>query len=98
MANIPRCIYYKSIGQAFISSSLGIACQVALVGIALFPNLVTASNDPANSLTIYNAASSQKTLMIMLIIAAIGMPAVISYTTVVYWTFRGKVTEDIYGH
>jgi cytochrome bd-type quinol oxidase subunit 2 len=36
--------------------------------------------------------------MIMLIFAVIGMPAVISYTTVVYWTFRGKVTEDIYGH
>jgi cytochrome bd-type quinol oxidase subunit 2 len=36
--------------------------------------------------------------MIMLIIALIGMPAVLSYTSVVYWTFRGKVTEDAYGH
>lgn len=98
MANIPRCIYLKKIGQAFLSSSLGIACQVMLVGVALFPNLVTASNDEGNSLTIYNAASSQKTLGIMLVIALIGMPLVISYTAVVYWTFRGKVTEDAYGH
>jgi cytochrome bd ubiquinol oxidase subunit II len=98
MANIPRCIYLKKILQAFLSSSLGIACQVILVGVALFPNLVTASNDPAYSLTTYNAASSQKTLGIMLVIALIGMPAVVSYTAVVYWTFRGKVTEDIYGH
>lgn len=98
MCNIPRCIYFRQIGQAFISSAVGIACQVTLVGVALFPNLVTASNDAAHSLTIYNAASSQKTLQIMLIIALLGMPAVISYTTVVYWTFRGKVTEDIYGH
>jgi cytochrome bd ubiquinol oxidase subunit II len=98
MANIPRCIYMKKILQAFLSSSLGIACQVILVGVALFPNLVTASNDAAHSLTIYNAASSQKTLGIMLVMALIGMPAVISYTAVVYWTFRGKVTEDLYGH
>ncbi len=98
MANIPRCIYFKKIGQAFLSSALGIACQVTLVGVALFPNLVTASNDPAHSLTIYNAASSQKALGIILIFALIGMPLVITYTAIVYWTFRGKVTEDIYGH
>ncbi len=98
MANIPRCIFIKKIGQAFLSSALGIACQVTLVGVALFPNMVTASNNAAHSLTIYNAASSQKTLGIMLIIALIGMPMVVSYTVVVYWTFRGKVSEDLYGH
>lgn len=27
----------------------------------------------------------------MLLIALIGMPCVIAYTTVIYWTFRGKV-------
>jgi cytochrome d ubiquinol oxidase subunit II len=30
----------------------------------------------------------------MLLIAAIGMPCVISYTCVVYWVFRGKVQLD----
>jgi cytochrome bd ubiquinol oxidase subunit II len=97
MANIPRCIYWKRIGQAFVSSSLGIACQVVLVGVALFPNLVTASNNPAHSLTIYTAASSQKALGIILVFALIGMPLVMTYTAIVYWTFRGKVTKDVYG-
>ena len=46
---------------------------------------------PANNLTIYNAASSPTTLGIMLIIALLGMPFVISYTIVIYWIFRGKV-------
>ena len=98
IANIPRCIFNRQTGQAFISSAVGIACQVTLLGVALFPNLVTASNVVDHSLTIYSAASSQKTLWIMLIIAGIGMPLVISYTMVIYWTFRGKVTEDLYGH
>jgi len=44
-----------------------------------------------NSLNIYNAASSQKTLWIIFIIALIGMPLVLSYTVSVYWIFRGKV-------
>jgi cytochrome d ubiquinol oxidase subunit II len=49
---------------------------------------------PENSLTIYNAASSPKTLGIMLIIACIGVPVVIAYTVCIYWIFRGKVKVD----
>jgi cytochrome d ubiquinol oxidase subunit II len=100
IANIPRAIFHGLVGQAFVSSCLTIACQVFLVGFALFPNLVTASNagvDRVVSLTIYNAASSQKSLGIMFVFAMIGMPLVLSYTAIVYWTFRGKVKVDGYG-
>ena len=48
----------------------------------------------ATSLTIYNAASSPKTLKIMLIIAGCGMPLVLAYTASIYWIFRGKVKLD----
>ena len=54
----------------------------------------SASPNPANSLTIYNAASSQKTLGIMLTIALIGVPVVLAYTVSIYWIFRGKVKLD----
>jgi cytochrome d ubiquinol oxidase subunit II len=91
VANIPRSVFRDKPLQAFISSSFTIIALVTLFGMALFPNLVTASNDPANSLTIYSAASSQKTLGIMFVIALIGMPFVLTYTIVVYRTFRGRV-------
>lgn len=91
VANVPRALFRRRYGQAFVSTSLTIVCLVFLFGMALFPNLVVARNDPALSLTIYNAASSAKTLRIGLIIAAIGMPFVLAYTAVVYWAFRGKV-------
>jgi cytochrome d ubiquinol oxidase subunit II len=94
VANIPRCLYWNRPGEAFISSTIVIASQVALFGAALFPNLVTASNDPALSVTIYNAASSVKTLNIMLLIAVVGMPFVLTYSGIIYWTFRGKVTLE----
>jgi cytochrome d ubiquinol oxidase subunit II len=91
MANIPRAIYLNRPGYAFLSSCATIAGLTFLLGAALFPELVHSSLDPAWSLTIYNAASSEKTLRIMRTIAFLGMPFVLAYTGVVYWVFRGKV-------
>jgi cytochrome d ubiquinol oxidase subunit II len=91
IANIPRAIYAGRPGQAFISSCVTIVALICLFSLALWPNLVTASNNPDYSLTIGRAASSEKTLTVMLIIAIIGMPLVLAYTGAIYWTFRGKV-------
>lgn len=94
VANIPRAVFRRRPRYAFVSSSATIAALVFLFGVALFPNLVTSRPAYENSLTIYNAASSQKTLMIMAFIAGIGMPFVLTYTAVIYWTFRGKVKSE----
>ncbi|WP_237229294.1 cytochrome d ubiquinol oxidase subunit II [Rubinisphaera sp. JC750] len=94
VANIPRCLKKQNFPQAFFSSCCTIAALVFLLGVALFPNLVTSSPNPENSLTIYNAASSVTTLKIMTLIAVIGMPFVIAYTIVVYTTFSGAVKLD----
>ena len=64
---------------------------MVLFGLNMYPNLVYSLPNPENSLNIYNAASSPKTLGIMLIIACVGMPLVIAYTVSIYWIFRGKV-------
>ena len=98
IANIPRSIYWRRPAQAFASSCAAIAALLALFGAALYPNLVTAANDPARSLTVFNAASSPRTLTIMLVIAAVGMPFVATYTSVIYWTFRGKVKLDSHSY
>jgi cytochrome d ubiquinol oxidase subunit II len=91
IANIPRAIHLGRPLYAFISSSCSIAAFVFLFGVALFPDLLVSSLSPAWSLDIYNAASSEKTLRIMQIIAFLGMPFVLTYTVIIYWTFRGKV-------
>jgi cytochrome d ubiquinol oxidase subunit II len=90
--SIPYAIYRHWSGRAFIASCLTVCALVLLLGLTLFPNLVTSHPNPGNSLTIYSAASSQKTLGIMLIIAVIGMPFVLAYTSVIYWVFRGRVS------
>ncbi|MCA2004971.1 MAG: cytochrome d ubiquinol oxidase subunit II [Ignavibacterium sp.] len=91
IANIPREIHHGREFMAFLSSAASIASLLALFAVGIFPNIVLSNPNPEYSLTIYNAASSQKTLTIMLIIAAIGVPFVLAYTISIYWIFRGKV-------
>jgi len=91
IANIPREIHHGRDFRAFLSSAASIAALLALFAIGLFPNIVLSNPNPEYSLNIYNAASSQKTLGIMLTIAIIGIPFVLAYTISIYWIFRGKV-------
>jgi len=77
--------------KAFLASCTGIALVMLSVVAVLFPNLVTASNNPSLSLTIFNSSSSLRTLSVMLIIALLGMPVVIGYTVFIHRIFKGKV-------
>ena len=94
IANIPRLVSKKKYRLAFIFSAITVSLSLATVAIELYPVLLLSTSDPANSLTIYNTAASDKSLGIMLTMAAIGAPLVLSYTTFVFWTFRGKVELD----
>jgi len=98
IANIPRAIHQGRPFDAFISSSATIAAFTFLFGLTLAPNLIVSTVDPAYSLTVARAASSQKTLVIMTIVACLGMPFVLSYTIVIYWVFRGKVRLDRFSY
>jgi cytochrome d ubiquinol oxidase subunit II len=93
IANITRQITKRKYFFAFLSSAVVISVALIIVSLELYPTILY-TPDPQNSLTIYNSASSQKTLGIMLTVAAIGVPLVAAYTTFVFWTFKGKVKLD----
>lgn len=94
IANIPRMLKKRKFGLAFVSSSVTIASLLVMVAIEVFPYLLYAPNNIANSITIENAAASPKTMKILLTIALIGTPMVALYTGFVFWTFKGKVKLD----
>ncbi len=98
VANIPREIYHGRDFNAFLSSCAAMGALMALFGLGMFPNIVYSNPNPDLSLTIYNAASSQKTLGIMLVIALIGVPLVFAYTASIYWVFRGKVKLEAHSY
>jgi cytochrome d ubiquinol oxidase subunit II len=81
-------------GWAFISSAVAILAAVVLIFGSLFPDVMPAINDPANSLTIANASATSKTLTIMTWVAAFLTPLVIAYQSWTYWVFRKRLTAD----
>jgi cytochrome d ubiquinol oxidase subunit II len=81
-------------GRTFLASSLTIVSIIGLAAIGMFPRIVASNIDLANSLTVYNSASTPRTQTVMLIIALIGMPIVLAYTAYVYKVFKGKVVFD----
>lgn len=94
VANVPRLAAKKKYGHALIFSSLTMAFLLMLVAIQLYPVLLPSSINPIYSLTIYNAASSMKSLEIMLTIVVIGAPLLAGYFLFLYRTFQGKVKLD----
>ncbi len=87
---IPLSLKSAKFFRAFLASSLTILSIIGLAAVSIFPKIVPSNIDPANSLTIYNASSTPKTLTVMLVIALIGMPIVIGYTVYIYKVFKGK--------
>jgi cytochrome d ubiquinol oxidase subunit II len=79
---------------AFLASGVAVFGVVATAGVSLFPFLLPSSIDPASSLTVWDASSSRRTLMIMLVVTAVFMPVIVAYTAWVYRVLAGKVTAD----
>jgi cytochrome d ubiquinol oxidase subunit II len=94
IANIPRLVRKRRYTQAFIFSSLSMAFLLMVVAFELYPTIILSTLDESYSLTVHNASSSDKSLGIMLLFAAIGAPLVLLYTGFVFYTFRGKVQLD----
>ena len=78
--------------KSFVFSSLAIVMTTVAFFAGLFPRLMVSSLNPAWSLTITNAASTQYTLSVMTVAAAIFVPIVLIYQCWSYYIFRKRVT------
>lgn len=79
---------------AFVLSALSVIGVVLTVGVSMFPFIMPSLSHPDASLMVWDASASQTSLQIMLIVAVIFLPIVLSYTAWVYRVMRGKVTEQ----
>jgi cytochrome d ubiquinol oxidase subunit II len=98
LAVIPVATRAGRRGAAFLASSIAIVLALAAVAQSAYPVLVPSSLGLENSLTIYNASSTPRTLGTMLVIALLGVPVMLGYTAWVYRVFKGPVRPgDPYG-
>jgi cytochrome d ubiquinol oxidase subunit II len=84
----------KLYGMALVASGLTQAATILTAGIGLFPFLMSSSTNPSESLTVWDASSSAKTLFIMLIAVVVFLPVILVYTTWVYRVMRGKISLE----
>ncbi|HET6300353.1 cytochrome d ubiquinol oxidase subunit II [Microbacterium sp.] len=81
-------------GWAFGFGAATIVAAVLTLWFALFPNVMPSTTDPAYSLTIENASSTDYTLTIMSWAALIFLPLVLAYQAWTYWVFRKRVSRS----
>ncbi len=81
-------------GWAFLASAITLAGVVVFLFVALYPDVMPSSIDPAASLTITNASSTAYTLRIMTWVAVIITPIVLVYQAWTYWVFRKRLHPD----
>jgi cytochrome d ubiquinol oxidase subunit II len=91
---VPWLVDGRRYGRAFFVSALMIASLLALVFAQQFPLLIPSTLDPDGGMTLEEAASSPKTLKLLLTITAIGTPLVLLYFAFVYRVFKGPVKLD----
>jgi len=85
--------YLKREGVSFSLLVFTIITAVGSLFAALFPNVFPSSTDPAFSLTIDNASSSEYTLTVMTWVAVVMIPLVLVYQGWTYWVFRKRVSR-----
>ncbi len=81
-------------GLAFLTSSLSITGIILTAGFSMFPFIMPSSLNPAHSLTVWDATSSQNTLSVMLVAAVIFVPIVLSYTIWTYFKMFGRINKQ----
>ena len=84
--------------KAWFASSLTIVSATLFGVVGLYPNLLPSNIDSAFSMTIYNSASSELTLKIMLGVTLTFVPIVIIYQALVFKFFKNKLTEEDTGY
>ena len=81
-------------GRAFAGLSVFVAFGALAIFTAMYPNVLPSTLDPAYSLTIANASSSEYTLGVMTFVTCLGLPVVFVYQAWTYWVFRKRLHVD----
>ena len=81
-------------GRAFAGLTVFVAFGALAIFTAMYPNVLPSTLDPAYSLTVANASSSEYTLGVMTFVTCLSLPVVFVYQAWTYWVFRKRLHVD----
>ncbi|MEH6452611.1 MAG: cytochrome d ubiquinol oxidase subunit II [Psychromonas sp.] len=79
---------------AFVSTSIAQFGVLFTCGFSMFPFILPSSLDPSQSLTVWDAVSSEFTLNIMTTAAIIFIPLILLYTSWAYFKMFGRIGKE----
>ncbi|WP_182111533.1 MULTISPECIES: cytochrome d ubiquinol oxidase subunit II [unclassified Actinotalea] len=80
-------------GLAFVASAVTLVAAVVLIFGSMWPDVMPAT-DPAFSLSVAEASSTDYTLTVMTWVAVVLTPFVLLYQGWTYWVFRKRLTAE----
>lgn len=89
--------YYEWYATAFWASCFAVGGLIATVGFTLFPFIMPSSTNPSNSLTMWNATSSQYAMTVMLYVGVVLLVVILGYKIFAYtsvWSRKKTITEE----
>jgi cytochrome d ubiquinol oxidase subunit II len=81
-------------GWAFALIGTSVVLAVVSLFVALYPDVLPSTTNPAYSLTIENASSTPRTLAVMSWVAVLMAPVVLAYEGWTYWVFRKRIGRE----
>jgi len=78
-------------GWAFGATTGAIGSTVVALFVTLYPNVMVSSTNAAYNLTVSNSSSSNYSLTVMTVVAAIFTPLVLAYQGWSYYVFRARI-------
>ena len=81
-------------GRAFVATTVAILTFFLALFVDLFPHAMVSSTNGAFDMTLSQSASSDYTLTVMTVVAALLVPVVLAYQAWTYWVFRQRVSSD----
>jgi cytochrome d ubiquinol oxidase subunit II len=100
LVTVPVAIRKRDALRAFLASCVYLVAMLSGAAAGLFPVLLPAVGSGGQDLTIARGLASPHTLHIGLVWWTIGMLLAVMYFSILYWLFRGKVSQHAegYGH
>jgi cytochrome bd ubiquinol oxidase subunit II len=94
---VATLINARAVGRAFVATSVAIAAFFSAIFVDLFPNTMVSSTSSAFDMTLNFSSSSDYTLTVMTVVAALLVPLVLMYQAWTYWVFRRRVSAEGFG-
>ena len=97
VALVTAALLLRKPAQAFVATSAAITLYFTAQFVDLFPHTMISSTSSEFDMTLNFSSSSDYTLTVMTIVAAVLVPVVLLYQAWTYWVFRRRLSAEDFG-